>query len=318
MKVPANRRAGFTLMELIVVIGIILLLMALTLSAVFRVREARMETNTNTHLRKLDIGFMQQWNAMMDTIKKEPIPQSVKEATRNANGSYDTERAKAMHMMLRMRQEFPGNFGEAQDVYTTNGYPNGAQPYTYGPKPFFKLAYGNPVLTGSENEAAAMLFLILSMGHGGVSFNADQAAPTTVLSFTQQGNPTPPPVQLKVFVDEWGTPISFRRMADDDSTMVLTDLNQPPFVTPSQVASGLCNPFDPQGRLPVAGWPEQQKMFQYFQQTNINMRPYILNPFDNKNRGPYVFSAGKDKNWYPPFDQDNLYSYRLQQSGKGN
>src|SRR5207248_2570079 len=124
-------------------------------------------------------------------------------------------------------------------------------PYVYGPKQIYAAAYKNPVLVGSDQEAAAMLYLIVSSGNGGVTFNAEKVAPTTLLNFPQKSGPD---VSMRVFVDEWGTPISFRRTADDDSPTLLSELNQPPFVTPAQMASGYMNPFDPEGRLPIAGW----------------------------------------------------------------
>jgi hypothetical protein len=52
----------------------------------------------------------------------------------------------------------------------------------------------------------------------------------------------------------------------------------------------------------------------------------MQNPFDGQNRGPFVFSAGGNMQFYVPnsnpsmmeTDLDNLYSYRLAQSGRGN
>src|SRR4051812_6925006 len=102
MKSSLQRRPGFTLIELLVVIAIISLLMAITVSAVFRLRQSSAEKNTVTTVRKIDIGFMQQWKAALDTIRKEPVPQDVLDFTRSSNGQYDPARAKALHMKLRM------------------------------------------------------------------------------------------------------------------------------------------------------------------------------------------------------------------------
>jgi len=49
-----------------------------------------------------------------------------------------------------------------------------------------------------------------------------------------------------------------------------------------------------------------------FSKSNVGRTP---DPFDGRNRGPYVMSAGQDKNYGTP---DDLLSFRLQQAGKGN
>jgi len=108
MTTSLHRRAGFTLIELIVVIGIIILLMGLTIGVVFRVRESQLEKNSNESLRKLQIGFDEQWKAAGDQIRGErAIPQLILDGTRTQAGSFDPTRAHALHMKLRLRQEFP-------------------------------------------------------------------------------------------------------------------------------------------------------------------------------------------------------------------
>lgn len=317
MTMRLHRRGAFTLLELIVVIGIIVLLLSLTAGAVFRVRESQLEKNSTETVRKIDIQFQRQWKAVFDAVNKEPIPPAVKEATRDSvSGQYDPVRARAMHTRLRMRQEFPQNFGEVLDKYTTGGYPGAMQQMTYSGKLLFLQAIKNPVLVGSDQEGAAMLYLILSQGFGGVTFEPEKAGPTKVMNFQQQNAPD---IQLRVFVDEWGTPISFRRIIDDDMVGELMELNQAPFVDESRLRAGKSvDPLDPEGRLAITTWPEYQPMFKYFAQPNPAMRPYIVNPFDGKNRGPFVFSAGKDQQWLPPADQDNIFSFRIQKYGKGN
>jgi prepilin-type N-terminal cleavage/methylation domain-containing protein len=336
MTTNLQRRAGYTLLELIVVIGIIVLLASFTAGAVFRLRASQQEKNTNTHLLKIHGAFMQQYSSAVDRIKKEDPPQLMKELTKNQDGTYDAARAKAMHLKLRLRQEFPENFGEVFSTGQLGPYPGPTgQIYKYVSKPAYLAAIKNPLQSPpntflepvdpkgnpiQEGQAAAMLFLILSQGQGGTDANPESIAPTKLIDYPQTGGGT---VSLRVFVDEWGTPISFRRLADDDMTDVLTDLNQPPYVTLAQVQSGNMDPQDPEGRLKIANWPNQGQLKTFFASAGPQTRPFIQNPFDGRNRGPFVFSAGGDRTFYNAnlsmqTDLDNLYSYRLAQSGKGN
>src|SRR5438309_2287828 len=98
MRLSTRPRPAYTLMELIVVIGIIALLASLMLSAVFRMVESRRETNTNIHLNKIHMEFEKQWKAKVAAISKENVPQVVVEITKNSDGTPDLARARALHM----------------------------------------------------------------------------------------------------------------------------------------------------------------------------------------------------------------------------
>jgi len=211
LRATTTRRA-FTLIELIVVLGIIALLATLTAAAVMRYQQAQKESNTNTHLRKIHMELEKQWTAKVALIKSEPVPQVLKEYTKNADGTYDNARAKALHMKLRLRQEFPQNFGEVNSTVTLSTMdPTNTivlAQYVYGSKPAFKTAIKNPVMidTPLEAQSAAMLALILSQGSGGSTTDVDAIARTKTLDYPQQGGGS---IALKVFADEWDNHIAF-------------------------------------------------------------------------------------------------------------
>jgi prepilin-type N-terminal cleavage/methylation domain-containing protein len=334
MRARTRPRPAYTLIELIIVIGIIALLASLTLSAVFRMQESRRETNTNTHLNKIHMELEKQWKAKVTAISKENVPDVVYEITKNADGTRDNARARALHMKLRLRQEFPQHFGE---VFAKVTLTVGSYTYIYDGKPIFKKAAGNPLqdaqgryLEIPEAQSAAILVLILSQGAGGSTTDVDTIARTKLMDYPQQGGGN---ITLKVFSDEWGNHMAFRRVADDDMTDVLTDLNQPPFVAalPSPNPPTKADPQDPEGRLslPANQWittnGQNGKVLatSFLAGTDPSTRPYLVDPFKGWNRGPFVVSSGKNGVFYQPngaweVDLDNLYSYRVGSSGRGN
>jgi len=175
-----RRRAGFTLLELIVVIGIIILLAGLTMGAIFRVRDSQMEKTSTENVRKIQTGFEAQWKAAGDQIRAEKsIPQIILDLTKTANGGYDATRAHALHMKLRLRQEFPQTFAEADPkrymaVFNPTNDPTlNAILSQYPPKATFAVAVAGLPDAPADIEGAVLLYLILNQGRGGVTFNVD-------------------------------------------------------------------------------------------------------------------------------------------------
>src|SRR5262249_47544388 len=107
-----DRRAGFTFVELVVVLAIILLLIALGTSAVVRVIASQQSSVTETTMKKLHRVLLRQWTAVVDQAKQETIPQGVLTL---AGG--DAKRARVIWIKLRLKQEFPSNFDEARAPY---------------------------------------------------------------------------------------------------------------------------------------------------------------------------------------------------------
>src|SRR5690349_21316859 len=118
MRIRTDRRPAFTLIELIVVIGIIALLATLSAAAVMRVQESQRESNTNKYLLKLSTALEAQRKAVRDRVSQETPHDLVFAITARADGTRDIPRAKALHMKLRMRQEFPQTYAEARFQFT--------------------------------------------------------------------------------------------------------------------------------------------------------------------------------------------------------
>jgi len=330
-----NDRAGFTLLELLVVLGIMALLAAISISALARFKQSSNEKFTDIQLRKAHTGLVQQYQGAVDAIKKETPPDYIINLTKHANGQKDMARARALHLKLRLRQEFPQTFNEVDPtIWNAEFRPAllalaaadpanpqaGAQAAArYAPKPQFQMAIGS---AGNDPnlESAALLHMILSQSRAGSNFDVESVGKVTPW---QIGNR-----QLKVFVDYFDTPVAFRRWADaDDLPGIAAELSQAPYSVESAKVPNARDPEDPDGRLGSSpavaqdwlpgGYNLAVRLF--VPATNPTLRPRFTaptpHPFDGNHRGPYVFSAGKDQAYG---DEADLLSYRLQQSGKGN
>jgi len=320
-------RPAFTLIELIVVIGIIALLATLSAAAVMRVQESQREGNTNKTLRALQMGLDPQVKAVVDRAAGERPHEIIVQMTSKGQPTCgaDLARAKALHLKLKLRQEFPQTFAEVRYVFSGQ-YQNpctgqvldlsqlNAQ-YGHLPNDIYRIAIGNANGTPPE-EAAVLLPIVLAKSRGGAAFNALEAGPTNTINLNGR--------EFKVLVDSWDKPIYFRRWAVDVemaavNNMLADELNSEPFVSKSAVQTGFRDPADPGGKLPVKVWSGTNELpgaraiaKSWF---IVPLGGAIADPFDGFNRGPFVASSGKDKN---PSTADDLFSFRLQGTGRGN
>jgi len=319
MRLSAHRRPAFTLLEVMVMISIIAILATLSTAAVMRVQSSQREGNTSKDLLKVQMALDQQWRNAGDAIKKEQPHAIIKAITANGDCSANESRARALHLKLRLRQEFPQTFAEAtfsfsgqwQDPCTKQVYNLSALNAMYGPK----LIYTNAISGANTNnnyplEGSVLLYLTLSQSRGGAQSNI---AETGTAQPADVGNGK----MMNVLVDAWGNPLCLRRWVTDAETAAGNELNQEPNVTKKEMASGYKDRDDPEGLLSAAKWGNnglpgcRAGAAAWF----TGPLPTVSDPFAGLNRGPFALSAGKDKTYVT---EDDIYSFRIQNLGKGN
>jgi prepilin-type N-terminal cleavage/methylation domain-containing protein len=200
------RRGGFTLVELIVVIAIIVLLVSLTVGATVYFMNTAQETHAQATLKKLDTGLLQQWKAAIDTAQDEwrsgsnaAFPPSAPRATVLAAAGNDPAKGQQLWTALRLAQEFPTSYKEAQ-----SGTPQ-ISGVSLPPKHAYQVLFGNNV-SGPE-ESSACLLAALSQGRRGMVFNVEDAVGVSSIRTIPGSNGG----QVRVLVDIYGTPLGFTR-----------------------------------------------------------------------------------------------------------
>ena len=204
------RRGGFTFVELLVVITIILVLVSLVVGAALYFMNTGTETNAQATLKKLDTGLLQQWKAVIDTAQDEwrsgtttAIPSNVRsQVLSSPQVAGDPSKGQQLWVALRLAQEFPINYKEAQ-----TGTPS-ISGVSLPAKQTYQLLFANNV-SGPE-ESSACLLAALSQGRRGMVFNVEDAvgvnAIRTITVSTSKG-----PASVRVLIDIWGTPLGFTR-----------------------------------------------------------------------------------------------------------
>jgi prepilin-type N-terminal cleavage/methylation domain-containing protein len=329
---PTPARAGMTLLELLVVMMIIATLASLIISAVFTMRESQMKSFTETLVNKLASATVQQWNAAVDQIREEPVPNW---ALTMANG--DPRIAKVIYLKARLKQEFPVSFYQAMYPNANFGPQTGA-PVGYmtsggaadlPPKPTYQKALlpliGTaqipPTAAGGvppplDFESSALLYLALIQGRRGqTGFNPDENIEATAIQ-TRTVNG----VTFKIFVDSWGNPIRFWACPYGN-----LELNSPPYLQ-NVSAQGVATVQNQQSPDPQ----DPDQALAGFKSAAFAKMVHLLpagTPGDPLHMLiPVVGSIGRDGVLgVDPFDMtpdgttggnDNIYNYRLRRSGQ--
>jgi type II secretory pathway pseudopilin PulG len=205
-------RAGFTLVELMIVIGIIILLVALSAAAVLRFQNTGPFMATTTTINKLKAALDMQWSAVRDKAQRDPVPGSA--------GNPDT---RLLYVNTQLGQAFPVSFTE---VLFPGGGNSANQSY---------VNYLNSLGLNASNTTPADLkavpdavqqaiCLMMALERGpSAGLTADQlttigAGPLTFTVKTSSGTKT---FTANGCVDAWGRPLMFTRNAAGSSATKL-------------------------------------------------------------------------------------------------
>jgi prepilin-type N-terminal cleavage/methylation domain-containing protein len=236
-------RAGFTLIEVLVVLFIIGILVTLSTAAAVRLMAASYTSTTRTTMQRANGRLQQQMAYIIDLARKEKIPRSsdpgytttVNDAysmSKDISGNSSTERARVIHIKFRLQQYFPMTFTEA--LSPKSGYPpvSGYISFLNG----YGITSGNAVI--QPHESAICLYMILRYG--------PETTGEDDLGLNASSKPFGGAPGL---VDAWGNPLFFCRWPVGDPT---ANFVSP--VNPSGFQPGMNDPVDPKGQLTVASW----------------------------------------------------------------
>ncbi len=295
MKVKSQYRAGFTAIEILIVVAIIALLMSIAAGALFRARAGFERTATETTLTKLASMVDRHWKAVIEAAKKDydglptPIKQNLIALADNkpvvaASNPRRDDRARLLYVKFRLKQAFPTSFNTALfpgtiDKTNTVYYltPTAVSPIVRpnnwlftGSPAYVKACYDAPTDgpktdLAIEKQSSMLLLMALEQAQSGVaSESLEQSIGTSFVK--QEGN-------YRYLVDTWGNPLRFFIFPMNDSQM-LTDLVRKP------------NDKDPQD-------PEDL-LRQSPNWRNVDF-PNLLHPYAvNQKLVPTVVSAGPD------------------------
>jgi prepilin-type N-terminal cleavage/methylation domain-containing protein len=201
------RRAGFTLIEMLIVIAIIGVLIALTASAVVQVMGSQQVHATEATLQKLDGALNHQWVATTDAARDEyhkgQQPAAGLQATLMTWASNNTDQAQAGYVALRLMQEFPISLSEAQ-VGVQLPMQNNVKPQLAAKASYAKALQGLSPVDPYTDSSVCLLLALSGQSRRGMEFNAGQAIPGGF-------RPLPSMNNMGIAVDTWGSPIWLER-----------------------------------------------------------------------------------------------------------
>ena len=305
----ARPRAGFTLIEMLIVIGIIAALAAISVGAFFQVRGSQDKSVAEVTLNKLHSAFDIKYKAVLDDARKAVANMADSDPLMVRCGG-DKERALVVMTYVKLRNEFPMESKEVNpnpliapaSVIGVTMYsslvPRAAFAALYTKLPTDPTGVGEQESRTRAMTSSKLMYVALTQTGGGGTMGGSEGL--------QQQVGVDPVDGLSFFRDSWGEPIGFFRHAKS------VEINQSPYAKPRAGANGVTtsNALDPNA-----------KMFKYA------MPPAFLgyfpgNAFSNENSVATFYSAGPNKEFgADPISLtedealDNLLSYRLRREG---
>lgn len=287
-----KRRAGFSLIELLVVLAIIGVIAALAGVALFGTSESQRRNSTDQALDKLQKALDAEYQNVLSRSTNDGSNNAIPPAVVTyADG---VQRAKSLWAAANLRRNFPDTFAEAGAAVTVvPGTTLAAL------TPFTGLATaGNP-----HEESAALLYIILTQksnsGGGSTAGSGDELGPTH--DVTLNGRP------FKTFIDPWGNSIGFVRWETGAEAV-------------NRRVAGVGGNFDPLDTSNlVSGWTDSTKRTWVAGSGLFNAgRPTLNWPTGAApmNRLVSVYSPGKDKAVGTADDQLGIRLKQLGAKGK--
>jgi prepilin-type N-terminal cleavage/methylation domain-containing protein len=319
-------RAGFTLVELMVVVAIIGVIIALTTAAAMQVVSYQRSSTTDGTIETVYSELQRQWTAVIALADKDIIPPVV---ISMAGGN--ERRARVIWKKLRLKEAFPMNFTEALTPWSLGGSNPTIESKMQQVLPG-RPAYKSAISGISQNfnpadQSAYCLVLALRQGYGGNTFS-EESLGTNALATDAVG--------MKKFVDGWSNPLALYRWptANDelDNSSPLGPYNS------SNPKTWFRDPLDPEGLLQSQEWNFRggQGVSLFEQYCHKVHSSDLRNPWVPRSNYmiPVIASAGRDGQWglqrptvptapdpmtidLTHHADDNVYSFRLRLGGRG-
>lgn len=209
-----QRRPGFTIVELLVVMGIIGVLMTLTLAGVLRMISVGHTKTTEVLLVKCGQALAQQWTATIDSARGDNNIPAGSLATLQAINA-DPQVVADNWSKTKLVQQFPRTFAEALNP-TANGVAVAPDPVFVNALakrgtdglpliPYVAISLPPNTAIGNTYESSICLYLALSISRRGMVFDMGSFSDKEISDQIVDDNGRK--VTLKAIVDAWGEPV---------------------------------------------------------------------------------------------------------------
>ncbi len=277
-----NKRHGFSLVEMLVVVAIIAVLMALGAAGTFQWINTTKEANSISAVQTIHDILRSHWDKVIQDANKEPvIPSQIMSLASN-----NPRRARIILIKMRLVEAFPITDEEIRNcpVYVDNSKYIPISNRRYNALYQKELGTATP---GSSVESATCLYLILQTNKGNANIDLDAFAKDT----NNDG--------VKEIVDGWGNPVTFCRFPTESNAL-------------QNKYSGKTDPLAPDGLL-LGSW-SGSGTFSSICHTPVNqyLAPVIVSNGRDKQLGLNRTTLAVTNSSQA---SDNLYSFVLKMGG---